>query len=224
MVNQQPEKKQIGEPDEKESKRFCLPDGEPQEGQLLDGEKLPAEESETLAHQPIFGASFNPITFDHLAKQRESNGASFLDKEENKEPAKDDLEDEKPADEGLKEAAVITGEEQEEVVYSCQAKVYKFDRTGNSWKEKGSGLLKLNSCQKEPSTSYRLLLRHEVLKTVLLNVLVSESLRPTPTQERCLQLIAGVEEEKPALVLVKTKTVEECKALLREIKEATARK
>ncbi|KAK1265649.1 hypothetical protein QJS04_geneDACA010621 [Acorus gramineus] len=43
----------------------------------------------------------------------------------------------------LEEVAVTTGEEDEEVLYDQKAKLYRFDKEGNQWKERGAGTVKL---------------------------------------------------------------------------------
>ncbi|KAK1283296.1 hypothetical protein QJS10_CPB21g01310 [Acorus calamus] len=43
----------------------------------------------------------------------------------------------------LEEVAVTTGEEDEEVLYDQKAKLYRFDKDGSQWKERGAGTVKL---------------------------------------------------------------------------------
>ncbi|XP_068657505.1 ran-binding protein 1 homolog c-like [Aristolochia californica] len=43
----------------------------------------------------------------------------------------------------LEEVAVTTGEEEEEVLLDLKAKLYRFDKEGNQWKERGGGTVKL---------------------------------------------------------------------------------
>uniref|UniRef100_A0A2P2LCQ6 Uncharacterized protein MANES_18G136500 n=1 Tax=Rhizophora mucronata TaxID=61149 RepID=A0A2P2LCQ6_RHIMU len=43
----------------------------------------------------------------------------------------------------LEEVAVTTGEENEDPVYDEKAKLYRFDKDGNQWKERGAGAVKL---------------------------------------------------------------------------------
>ncbi|XP_064942145.1 ran-binding protein 1 homolog b-like isoform X1 [Musa acuminata AAA Group] len=43
----------------------------------------------------------------------------------------------------LSEVAVTTGEEEEDVLLDLKAKLYRFDKDGNQWKERGSGSVKL---------------------------------------------------------------------------------
>ncbi|XP_011003909.1 PREDICTED: ran-binding protein 1 homolog a-like [Populus euphratica] len=43
----------------------------------------------------------------------------------------------------LEEVAVSTGEEDEDSILDLKAKLYRFDKDGNQWKERGAGTLKL---------------------------------------------------------------------------------
>ncbi|KAL6556691.1 Ran-binding protein 1 c [Orobanche gracilis] len=43
----------------------------------------------------------------------------------------------------LQEVAVSTGEENEDVLLDLKAKLYRFDKEGNQWKERGVGTVKL---------------------------------------------------------------------------------
>ncbi|KAI0501922.1 hypothetical protein KFK09_016867 [Dendrobium nobile] len=43
----------------------------------------------------------------------------------------------------LEEVAVTTGEEDEEVLLDLKAKLYRFDKEGNQWKERGTGSVKI---------------------------------------------------------------------------------
>ncbi|KAK9127395.1 hypothetical protein Syun_016192 [Stephania yunnanensis] len=43
----------------------------------------------------------------------------------------------------LEEVAVTTGEEHEDAILDMKAKLYRFDKDGNQWKERGVGAVKL---------------------------------------------------------------------------------
>ncbi|KAL5202995.1 hypothetical protein ABZP36_013947 [Zizania latifolia] len=43
----------------------------------------------------------------------------------------------------LEEVAITTGEEDEDVLLDMKAKLYRFDKDGNQWKERGTGTVKL---------------------------------------------------------------------------------
>jgi len=62
---------------------------------------------------------------------------------------------------------VTTGEEEEEIVFTQRAKLYRFDSTAKEWKEKGVGCMKiLNNKEKK---TYRILLRREQIHKLACN-------------------------------------------------------
>ncbi|KAK1285781.1 hypothetical protein QJS10_CPB20g00273 [Acorus calamus] len=74
----------------------------------------------------------------------------------------------------LEEVAVTTGEEDEEVLYDQKAKLYRFDKEGNQWKERGAGTVKL---LKHKSTGkIRLVMRQAKTLKICANHLVFETL------------------------------------------------
>lgn len=82
--------------------------------------------------------------------------------------------------------AVETGEEEEEVVFSCRAKLYnyvKVNETKKEWKERGLGLLKLNrgkvndEDEKDASTKARLIMRADGSHRVVLNSPIKKELK-----------------------------------------------
>eukprot|EP01018_Ginkgo_biloba_P010711 Gb_12128 [translate_table: standard] len=62
----------------------------------------------------------------------------------------------------LDEVAVTTGEENEDVLLDMKAKLYRFDKDGNQWKERGLGTVKL--LKHEETGKVRLVMRQ--LKTL----------------------------------------------------------
>ncbi|KAK7685686.1 hypothetical protein QCA50_011030 [Cerrena zonata] len=65
------------------------------------------------------------------------------------------------------EQEVVTGEEDEDTVYQVRGKLFTMS-SQNTWKEKGTGQLKLN-VRREDGEGARLLMRKEAVYTVLLN-------------------------------------------------------
>eukprot|EP00245_Coleochaete_scutata_P014225 TRINITY_DN6000_c0_g1_i1.p1 TRINITY_DN6000_c0_g1~~TRINITY_DN6000_c0_g1_i1.p1 ORF type:complete len:232 (-),score=82.00 TRINITY_DN6000_c0_g1_i1:761-1456(-) len=57
----------------------------------------------------------------------------------------------------LEEVAVTSGEENEDCLYEVKAKLYRFDKDGNQWKERGVGQVKL--LEHKESKKIRLLMR-----------------------------------------------------------------
>ncbi|OAX43301.1 hypothetical protein K503DRAFT_765967 [Rhizopogon vinicolor AM-OR11-026] len=70
--------------------------------------------------------------------------------------------------ERLQEQEVVTGEEDEETIHHVRAKLYALC-SQNQWKERGTGLLKLN-VRRSDGGGARLLMRKEAVYTVMLNV------------------------------------------------------
>ncbi|KAG2130667.1 uncharacterized protein EDB93DRAFT_1094753 [Suillus bovinus] len=111
----------------------------------------------------------------------ESGSGEEDDDEENERPpstfgerlraGRDDEEDEPDEEkerEKLQEQDVITGEEDEETIHHVRAKLYALCPQ-NQWKERGTGLLKLN-VRRSDGGGARLLMRKEAVYTVILNV------------------------------------------------------
>ncbi|KAL2643097.1 hypothetical protein R1flu_010684 [Riccia fluitans] len=70
----------------------------------------------------------------------------------------------------LEEVAISTGEENEEVLLDLKAKLYRFDKDGNQWKERGVGQVKL--LQHRESGKIRLLMRQSRTLKICANHLV----------------------------------------------------
>lgn len=78
---------------------------------------------------------------------------------------------------------VKTGEEEETAVFRYRAKLFRFDKDANQWKEKGIGEMKI-LCHKETG-KHRLLLRREQVHKLACNHLLTPELsfRPLNTSE-----------------------------------------
>uniref|UniRef100_A0A0D6QV95 RanBD1 domain-containing protein n=1 Tax=Araucaria cunninghamii TaxID=56994 RepID=A0A0D6QV95_ARACU len=70
----------------------------------------------------------------------------------------------------LEEVAVSTGEENEEVTFDSKAKLYRFDKEGNQWKERGVGTVKLLKHQE--TGKVRLVMRQAKTLKICANHLV----------------------------------------------------
>ncbi|KAL6657255.1 hypothetical protein ACP70R_005035 [Stipagrostis hirtigluma subsp. patula] len=70
----------------------------------------------------------------------------------------------------LEEVAVTTGEEDEEVLLDMKAKLYRFDKEGNQWKERGTGTVKL--LKHRESAKVRLVMRQAKTLKICANHLV----------------------------------------------------
>ncbi|XP_062181062.1 ran-binding protein 1 homolog a-like [Phragmites australis] len=72
----------------------------------------------------------------------------------------------------LEEVAVTTGEEDEDVLLDMKAKLYRFDKDGNQWKERGTGTVKL--LKHKESGKVRLVMRQaKTLKICANHIVIS---------------------------------------------------
>eukprot|EP01130_Rhizamoeba_saxonica_P015244 TRINITY_DN6798_c0_g1_i1.p1 TRINITY_DN6798_c0_g1~~TRINITY_DN6798_c0_g1_i1.p1 ORF type:complete len:487 (-),score=159.53 TRINITY_DN6798_c0_g1_i1:63-1436(-) len=82
-----------------------------------------------------------------------------------------------------------TGEEEEETIFEQKGKLYKFDSEEKSWKERGIGMVKINSADKRS----RILMRGDVTLRLLLNGAIFKGMnisKSSPTDKR-VQFILG---------------------------------
>ncbi|KAL1532592.1 Ran-binding protein 1 c [Salvia divinorum] len=70
----------------------------------------------------------------------------------------------------LQEVAVTTGEENEDVLLDLKAKLYRFDKEGNQWKERGVGMVKL--LKHKETSKIRLVMRQNKTLKICANHLV----------------------------------------------------
>jgi len=79
------------------------------------------------------------------------------------------------------EQEVLTGEEEDETIHSVRGKLYVLSEQ-NQWKERGSGLLRLNR-RKVDRGGARLVMRKEAVYAVLLNVTLFRGMSCTIAQD-----------------------------------------
>ncbi|THH12054.1 hypothetical protein EW145_g251 [Phellinidium pouzarii] len=79
------------------------------------------------------------------------------------------------------EREVFTGEEDEDTVFQVRGKLYALSDQ-NAWKERGTGLLKLN-VRKSDGGGARLVMRKEAVFTLLLNVTLFKGMRCSAAQD-----------------------------------------
>ncbi|KAL4606273.1 hypothetical protein ACB092_09G090500 [Castanea dentata] len=70
----------------------------------------------------------------------------------------------------LEEVAISTGEEEEEPILDLKAKLYRFDKDGKQWKERGAGTVKL--LKHKESGKVRLVMRQSKTLKICANHLV----------------------------------------------------
>ncbi|WOL04361.1 ran-binding protein [Canna indica] len=75
----------------------------------------------------------------------------------------------------LQEVAVTTGEEEEDALLDLKAKLYRFDKDGNQWKERGTGSVKL--LKHRETGKVRLVMRQSKTLKICANHLVVPSIK-----------------------------------------------
>ncbi|KAH8331011.1 hypothetical protein KR067_010246, partial [Drosophila pandora] len=119
---------------------------------------------------------------------------------------------------------VVTGEENEEVLFEHRAKLLRFDKEANEWKERGLGNMKVLRDRSDPH-QVRLLMRREQVHKLCCN----QRLLPDTKFSFALNLKAAVTwagqdyseaELTTELMCVRFKTPELCQQFLDAIKEA----
>lgn len=154
------------------------------------------------------------------------------DKEKEKEK---ELEKEKEAEHYIgvsaplaKRESMETGEEGEESVYTCRAKLYYFDltKTTEGWKERGVGQVHINKLKPEDVTetcSGRIVMRTDAVHRVVLNMGLVKGLEVQAGMGASLSSdkvvrISTIEDDKPVQYALKTGNPDAAKQLLAGIK------
>jgi Ran-binding protein 3 len=105
---------------------------------------------------------------------------------------------------------VETGEEAEETVFSCRAKLYHFE--GKEWKERGVGTFKINtawapSSEESQDRKSRLIMRTDGVHRVVLNTPIFKGMKvgnPDGGEPTGKTLnVTGMEGGKPTLFAIK---------------------
>ncbi|KAL5536973.1 hypothetical protein ACEPAF_796 [Sanghuangporus sanghuang] len=121
-------------------------------------------------------------------------------------------EDEKPI---ATEQEVHTGEEQEDTVFQVRGKLYALSEQ-NAWKERGTGLLKLN-VRKSDGGGARLVMRKEAVFTLLLNVPLFKGMRCNLAQDPRYVRFSCIETEKTVHYNIRLSNAKVAGELLEEI-------
>lgn len=122
----------------------------------------------------------------------------------------------------LEEVAVTTGEENEDPILDLKSKLYRFDKEGNQWKERGAGSVKL--LKHKESGKVRLVMRQSKTLKICANHLVIPS---TNVQEHagndksCVWHAADFSdgELKDELFCIRFGSVENCKKFMETVQE-----
>ncbi|XP_061955116.1 ran-binding protein 1 homolog c-like [Populus nigra] len=122
----------------------------------------------------------------------------------------------------LEEVAVTTGEEDEEAILDLKAKLYRFDKEGNQWKERGVGTVKL--LKHKESAKVRLVFRQSKTLKICANHLVLPTINVQEHQgndKSCLWHAADFAdgELKDELFCIRFPSVENCKTFKETVEE-----
>lgn len=155
------------------------------------------------------------------------------DGDERKDKCEDDAATAKAL--GLKEQEVMTGEEDETTIFKCFAKIFHFDRSAQTWKERGKGTLKLNRTtpsvddfglasddegeKKQPAKKMaRLIMRTEGTLVVILNGALFKDMKVPEDEPNGTQLtLQLVENGEITLIAVKVRTNTAAKELYKYV-------
>ncbi|GFQ02624.1 Ran-binding protein 1 homolog c [Phtheirospermum japonicum] len=124
----------------------------------------------------------------------------------------------------LQEVAVSTGEENEDVLIDLKSKLYRFDKEGNQWKERGVGTVKL--LKHKETGKVRLVMRQNKTLKICANHLVLSTLTLQEHQgneKSCVWHAADFSDEelKEEMFCIRFASVENCKAFKDKIEEIT---
>ncbi|XP_011046862.1 PREDICTED: ran-binding protein 1 homolog c-like [Populus euphratica] len=122
----------------------------------------------------------------------------------------------------LEEVAVSTGEEDEDAILDLKAKLYRFDKEGNQWKERGVGTVKL--LKHKESAKVRLVFRQSKTLKICANHLVLPTINVQEHQgndKSCLWHAADFAdgELKDELFCIRFPSVENCKTFKETVEE-----
>ncbi|KAF2288509.1 hypothetical protein P3X46_008780 [Hevea brasiliensis] len=122
----------------------------------------------------------------------------------------------------LEEVAVTTGEEEEDPILDLKAKLYRFDKEGNQWKERGVGNVKL--LKHKESGKVRLVMRQSKTLKICANHLVGPSINVQEhhgNDKSCVWHAADFAdgELKDELFCIRFASVENCKTFMETVQE-----
>lgn len=122
----------------------------------------------------------------------------------------------------LEEVSVTTGEEEEEVLLDLRAKLYRFDKEGNQWKERGVGTVKL--LKHKETGKVRLVMRQAKTLKICANHLVLPSIsiqEHAGNDKSCVWHASDYSDEelKEELFCIRFGSVENCKMFMEKFEE-----
>ncbi|TYI70736.1 hypothetical protein E1A91_D08G242800v1 [Gossypium mustelinum] len=122
----------------------------------------------------------------------------------------------------LEEVAVTTGEEEEDAILDLKSKLYRFDKDGNQWKERGAGTVKLLKHKK--TGKVRLVMRQSKTLKICANhyVLATMTVQEHAGNDKsCLWHASDFadDELKDELFCIRFASVENCKSFMETFRE-----
>ncbi|VVB01829.1 unnamed protein product [Arabis nemorensis] len=122
----------------------------------------------------------------------------------------------------LEEVAVTTGEEDEDTILDLKSKLYRFDKDGSQWKERGAGTVKF--LKHRDSGKIRLVMRQSKTLKICANHLVSSGMsvqEHAGNDKSCVWHARDFSdgELKDELFCIRFASVENCKAFMQKFKE-----
>ncbi|GMH07129.1 hypothetical protein Nepgr_008969 [Nepenthes gracilis] len=123
----------------------------------------------------------------------------------------------------LEEVAVTTGEEDEDPLLDLKSKLYRFDREGNQWKERGAGSVKL--LKHKVSGKVRLVMRQSKTLKICANHLVLPNMsvqEHAGNDKSCVWHASDYAdgELKNELFCIRFASVDNCKSFIEMFQEA----
>ncbi|CAN0880160.1 Ran-binding protein 1 homolog c [Linum grandiflorum] len=122
----------------------------------------------------------------------------------------------------LEEVAVTTGEEDEDPLLDLKAKLYRFDKDGSQWKERGTGTVKL--LKHKNTGKVRLVFRQARTLKICANhlVIATTKVQEHPGNEKsCIWHATDFadEELKDELFCIRFPSIENCKLFMETVQE-----
>ncbi|KAJ8510003.1 hypothetical protein OPV22_000437 [Ensete ventricosum] len=124
----------------------------------------------------------------------------------------------------LSEVAVTTGEEEEDALLDLKAKLYRFDKDGNQWKERGTGSVKL--LKHRETGKVRLVMRQAKTLKICANHLVIPSIKiqeHAGNDKSCVWHASDFAdgELKEEMFCIRFGSIENCKKFMETIESIT---
>ncbi|XP_074285557.1 ran-binding protein 1 homolog b [Silene latifolia] len=122
----------------------------------------------------------------------------------------------------LEEVAVTTGEEDEDPILDLKSKLYRFDKEGNQWKERGSGTVKF--LKHKETGKVRLVMRQSKTLKICANhlIIAGMTVQEHAGNDKCCVWHASDfadKELKDEMFCIRFATVENCKKFMEMFQE-----